>query len=351
MPGNNQKTYLYSADTLRFVATIGVLCLHTAPFYVQNETFFTRWTAFLINNFARFAVSYFFIISGYFYGATLQRDRSIKQVFSRFSKRILGAYLFWSAVFLLMPKISMVLRSGFVSALASSLSIDSVFHRAVGIMRHPSTLFLNGIEAHLWFFPALFYAALIVTIGLALHKKNLLFVISFCLYVIGLLGQSYSATPIGIDLGIDTRNGPFWGTLLFYIGYIFSDRTVKKTGLSIFLIITGFSLQLFEMLLLAHWFNAPQGNYFIGTVPLSIGLLMLVISMPDIGRQSILPTLGKLSLGIYASHVIFLLLLINFSGLFNDILWQFIFTPAVYLLTLIFVYFLSQIPVLKKFVT
>ena len=75
---NNIKERINSVETCRVIAIIAVIILHAEPFrYGCEENEIYKQYAFIIfNQLSRFAVPFYFIISGFFWG----KKTKIKQV-------------------------------------------------------------------------------------------------------------------------------------------------------------------------------------------------------------------------------------------------------------------------------
>src|SRR5579859_7244954 len=98
---NKKRVYDSSIDVLRVVAILAVILIHTTTRTIgiaHNNLPTVVWSL-LLNQFARFAVPLFFMISGYVLelGQPFQVNY-IQYLYHRFSK-ILIPYIFWSAVY------------------------------------------------------------------------------------------------------------------------------------------------------------------------------------------------------------------------------------------------------------
>jgi len=67
-----------SVDTIRLLAIISVIAIHTRPFsYNEDSGELYYYLDIFINQMARFAVPFFFVISGYFWGVKIRNGADI----------------------------------------------------------------------------------------------------------------------------------------------------------------------------------------------------------------------------------------------------------------------------------
>lgn len=337
-------THLAAPDSLRAIAAVAVVALHTQPFAsVSAPDDTTRAIAFIINNLSRFAVPAFFIISGYFLGVSATH-RSVNAAIRRALSRLIQVFLFWSLVYGLIPKPKLFILHGI-----QALPIK--WHTTLStIMAEPTDFLRHGTTWHLWFFPALISAVLIIWGLSALRRERALLWVGLVLYVAGLLGQSYRVLPVGVDIHMHImRDGPFFSTLLVGMGYL-AARQGMPQGNPWAYILAGTALQFGEMLTLGALFGAPQGDYFFGNAIQALGLLRLVTTNPDLGKTTPLPRLGRLTLGVYASHILVLQYADYLDNVIPELPWQFAFTAIVWAGAVLVSLGLSRTP-LRRMVT
>lgn len=123
--------------------------------------------------FARVAVPFFFISSGYFYYDKLQisnTDTKKKKIISHL-KKLTKIYVLWSAVYFIID--------------------NTLIKNVVKIVRY---FFVIGIHAHLWFLSALIVCTLIISLIYFRWRINLkyLFGGSIILYLVAAAGDMYS---------------------------------------------------------------------------------------------------------------------------------------------------------------
>ncbi len=65
-----------SVDVFRLIAIVAVIAIHTSPFHVdvdgENEAY--MYADMIINQLSRFAVPFFYVTSGYFWGLKVRKS-------------------------------------------------------------------------------------------------------------------------------------------------------------------------------------------------------------------------------------------------------------------------------------
>ena len=296
-----------SLDTGRAVAVLAVLTLHARVFRLRFGGPLAGWeeaVEVVANHASRFAVPFFFFVSGYLLARSTRGGPVLARAAASF-RRVVLLYLFWSLLFVAVgpPEDAAydLLATGRVSGPVSwPPPADWVWQ------------VLNGARMQLWFLPALGTALLLVgfldrvrpAVGLA---------VAVVLYAIGLAVGTYGDVT-GLVLGPLSRNGPFFATLFVFLGFRsgkVGDR--PRLGPAMLLIAAGAAIQGLEAWALhryagAAWI-AERADYFAGTALLGVGAGRLALARPDFGAGTILPRLGALTLGVYLMHLDVLYLL------------------------------------------
>lgn len=309
-----------AVDTMRLIAIFCVICLHAAPFspdHMGNGWYGWQVLYLGISTACRFAVPFFFCVSGYYWGGKIRRGQSPSAVSPSMFKRIGIVFVVWSAFFLsinyLKPVIGRLIPwfPGAESIAPSSFAVSS-------FARHPLRLLFEGTAQHLWFLPALLSALAVAWLFVALRQERLLLAVAIALFVYAVLGRAYASTSIGISPQIfgfhcNTRDGPFFSTIFFASGYFLSAHLPRpqwsRWGIS--LLAAGCVLHRSEIVLIHTLFHAPpvrtlQQDFVFGTYAMGLGATMLALAAPSWLSRPRLARWGRWTLGIYCIHPIFI---------------------------------------------
>lgn len=293
-----------TVDAWRFIAMLAVIAIHTLPQQVSDPAIAAHWldASFLFTQVARFAVPYFFIVSGYFWGSRAARSTDVLRDSWPAMRRMVGLFVVWSLVYAL-PHDPWSIRDG---------GAWQPFRVAWWHLRHqlesPSTLLTQGTTSPLWFLVGLLSAMAISAWFVQRRWYRALGVIAILLYVVQLLSRPYRDTIVGLPIDFNTRNGPFVATLFFVTGLWLSRRAPRAswaaTGVGLFVI--GLAMHLAE-----NWFvtmnlgvRASQ-DFVIGTYPMGAGIALVALSGRPIAYTNQLARLGAYTLGIYVVHALF----------------------------------------------
>lgn len=279
-------------DTLRVFAILAVLTLHARLFRAGGDLAgWERAAEIVLDHASRFAVPFFFFVAGFLFergrGDKPPMDRAVSQL-----KRLLLIYLGWSLALVALEWVEQSVRAGGpvpVSWLGAAAVKDKLIY---------------GARMHLWFLPALMQSLLLYA---ALARTRLVGPVAVGLYAVGLATGTY-APLTGIDFGVWSRNGPFFGTLFLWAGAVSARRMHPPTlGAPIGMIVAGAALHAAELVWLheSHgqdWLN-ERLNYLAGTALVGIGVGWLALARPSLGAKTILPACGAYTLGVYILHL------------------------------------------------
>jgi surface polysaccharide O-acyltransferase-like enzyme len=341
---------IQSIDVFRLVAIAAVIAIHTSPFELDdlghNKTY--QYLYITISQLTRFAVPFFFVISGYLWGTKARNESNLIPYSLKMARRIVVIYLVWSCIYLLPYQ---NIAAAFDYGLLGPLKV--AYWKLGSQMQHPLTLFMQGTRTHLWFLIGLLFSLAIS--ATFIHRKWItgLIVLSIILYIIGVLGRAYVDTPIGIDIDFNTRNGPFFGTLFFATGYFMSGHTTNPRWLlyGSLLFIFGLLIHSSEILFLWKVFDtSPIQDYVIGTYFMGTGVAMAALSNHPVLQSNLLGRVGQMTLGLYAIHYIYVDLFVLFDKNVNTPLWEVGYVILVLLLSVISVIILSKNTLTRKIV-
>lgn len=269
-------------DCAKFVAVVAVVLLHSLPTDMSRPA----WIG-LVDLSARFSVPFFLMTSGYFFG--LGQDASNPARFASLMKpawRLAIPYVFW---------------------LAAYLCVYDLVSGQIDYEKQPYNLFLYGGPAfHLWYFPFL---------GLGL------FLCVVCDRFLGLRGAAAAAAAIGLFALVrgpyheiwpswrDVNVEPRIAASFALIGYFIGRKDIRiGAGIAGSMAVSGFVLQAIESAFFVHD-GDPFGyqHFLFGTFLYSIGVFFLVLgAKSDAGVVAWAARLGRVSLGIYCIHLLFI---------------------------------------------
>jgi surface polysaccharide O-acyltransferase-like enzyme len=268
----------------------------------------------------------FFILSGYFLGGKIVQEPSKAiSIASKYTKKLAVVFLFWCVVY----------------AIEQPLNFLSL------VKEDPIRLLFEGTRTHLWYLVSLILTVWLFTLWPFDKESNHFLLLGGALYVFGLLGGSYKATPFGFDFHFDTRNGVFFGALFFAIGVAFHKRMPRVSWMTaICIALMGLGIFCLEAYYLRQQCSISpiQHDYLLGTVPLGVGVSLLAFTQRDSSIDRFVGPYGRYVLGIYVSHLLFVDLLRPLGLFVQPIAWQFIFPILVLGLSLLSSIILSRTP-------
>ena len=346
----------YSIDFVKCFAIFAVVAIHSKTVSgVEVGSIDGDDINFIINTFARFAVPFFFVASGYLFVQKINsieakskiEGHSNEQItkqqlayFKKYSIKLTKLYFAWFIFYFLFQ-----LGVNFIETEKTVKALTAMFTEYVASF-HIWDIFYYGSgspQYHLWFLLALIWSMIILFIFTKTKLLPILLVISLGLNIYGLFGQSYSAFH---EVSINTRDALFFGLFYTALGGIFGNyvEEVKAAAnkIPIFLyvgLLSVFSLsQIAEGYLTLKVFHGDAENYYLSTVPLTIILFMMVIKYSQIGKKSMMSKIGANAVGIYVAHVFLiksfpiLLERLGISNVQETLAWNIIFTPMVFIL-------------------
>lgn len=340
---------LKGVDVLRTVAMIAVIAIHTAPFQIQSSPIgSTLDLATVINQVARFAVPFFFVLSGYFWSQKFKDESEIYEPTVKAVKRIAFIFVAWSAIYLLPMNFFDAFTYG-----AFEL-IKQGYWNLVNAASRPLVTLMQGTKVHLWFLVGLLCSLFISALLLRHKLERVLVVVAVAFYSVGLAGKAYSDTPLGIRADFDFRDGPFFALIFFVTGYFLQRRRPSDAwfpiGLSI--AIFGMFLHFAELLMLrSYWGTTMNQDYVMGTYFFGIGVALIALSNTKYLNFCRVASIGRVVLGIYASHFIFVEILRPLDNKFaGNGIWDVWYVFAVFVLSYALVSMFSRFHLTRRLV-
>jgi surface polysaccharide O-acyltransferase-like enzyme len=296
-----EDSRLESVDVLRVVAIVAIIAIHTSPFETDVGPVGGRLDlATLINQLARFAVPYFFVVSGYFWAAKFRDVSDIWAPTFSMARKILFLFVAWSVLYILAFNYASEFSAGMHGPLGRILLNVST------AASDPIRLAFEGTRVHLWFLMSLLWCLFVSAVLIRLNWTRALVALALLMYVVSLLTGAYQDTPLGIQSDFNFRNGPFFGLAFFVTGYWLNRRGRKGSWLlpGLALAGAGFILHFGELIALNHWWgSAMNPDHVLGTYMLGLGFGMIGLSGSFRGPAA-LGRLGRFVLGVYACHFV-----------------------------------------------
>jgi surface polysaccharide O-acyltransferase-like enzyme len=314
---------LSSINTFRTIGLLAIICIHTQPFggdTYSNIKSISR-VGVVVNQGARVAVPFFFIAAGYYFAEMQKRGGDPVTLLFLYSKKTLHIFFAWCLVYAIIPDnlIVNVWQNGPVKTF--HLHFDKLYDFAV---KYPLDFAMQGTKVHLWFLPGFVIGLAILSFVCKYRFERYLMVIATGLYIVGLLGGSYSQSTIGLSLPLNTRNGPFFSTLFIAAGWWISSFYRQNRNLAFVLFIGGAFLHFTEVVFLYKLYRIgpTSHNYLIGTFFWGIGAFLLALNYPTLGKDSLFEDIGKVTLGIYVSHYLIIYALKPVDYFVYGIAWE-----------------------------
>lgn len=206
-------------DYFKFLAAILIVSIHSPPFYGVNNLM----NFILMQIVARFAVPFFFLTSAFLFFSKLDYGdiwgRTNRNRLFLFTSRLLRLYLVWSLLYIPIRVMNQPITgmTGFLWQLKVMIR-DFLF---------------AGVASHLWFLSALIVAVWLVFLLLRWLSPKVIVVLAGLIYLVGLLGDSYSFLLAGspvLDAALQTyrhifvttNNGIFFGLPFVAVGAYFA---------------------------------------------------------------------------------------------------------------------------------
>lgn len=298
---------------------------------------------------ARFAVPFFFVVSGYFFSKQLYDRNLVMQNSIRVVSRLFLLWLFWSLVYIFPFDLSAAFDQGALGP------VKVAYSHLVNIKSHPIQVLFEGTASHLWFFMSLIWSTMIAAIFYTWLQRpdKPLIALAIALYVFGLCAKAYSPAPIGIDIAFNTRDGPFFGTIFFVMGLILSKYNIESRhfvyGLSI--LMAGYLVHFGEIyyLYITYKISPASHDFVIGTLLVGLGISIMALSNHAFLSSKWLSNIGKYTLGIYAVHYVFVDVLRLFDKQVSGPLWEIAYLIGVLGLSISVTLLASRTKHIKKF--
>lgn len=244
----------YNLDIARYLSSVLIIIVHLGPF-VKTSAFAT----FLLNNtLVRLCVPLFLMITGYF---VIQKEEKEPNYVYRYIKSMLPMYIFWSLIYL-------------------PFGLSYIKDLALNPFLYPLTLVVAfvylGSFYHLWYFPALIVALLLIKFLRKYISIPKIMLISFVLLLLGSFETYYGILPGFIQNIMDgyfkyfftTRNFLFFALFYLSLGHYLGlkeNAEIKHSFRKTILFLFVFILEIY----IIHGIKRMDCNILISAVPLS----------------------------------------------------------------------------------
>ncbi len=145
------------------------------------------------------------------------------------------------------------------------------------------------------------------------------------------------------------KTGPFVSTLFFAIGaWLENRRPNVSLAMGVLLLVSGLLTHLGEAVILHLAYARPimSYSYLAGTVPYSVGIMLVALARPNSGSV-IVGMIGASSLGIFVFHPYVIEVLLRLPISHNFVNYPFFFSGLVLAITFAGIFLLGKIPGLR----
>lgn len=313
-----KQTNIQWLDTLRALATIGVIIIHiSSPLvnmaYDGNMAYW--WIGNVIDSSVRFAVPVFLMLSG---ATLLGKEYKLGEFYKRRFTRVLLPFLFWLLVY-------WVYRWAMLKTWQQP-------QEPLAILSWAGKLFLKeGVSKHFWYvYMILFIYLLVPLLGRGLRKLSLS-VLSNLLLLWVILTFVFKSVPLNM-YNWSTDYGNKFGGYLLYSGYLVLGYYLSKlaattpkirlwTGVifAMSVAVSSISTYLFSQQA-GHLDLSMYGYLSVNTIIQSIALFVWIkdLTIKDEHTNIIISQASNYSYGIYLVHIIIIGILFR-----NGIYWSF----------------------------
>ncbi len=315
-------------DTLRVLATIGVIILHVSSFQLMeyNATSLNLWwIGNIFNGTFRFSMPIFFMISG---ALLLSKDYTLQQFLKKRFIRIIPPFLFWSSIYILYT-ISIKIYHG------ESLHL-------VDISKIILRKLLFGAQYHLWFIYILIGCYLFIPIVRkwikTANQKEILFFLSIWIFTIVFNYNVFSGYKPAIDLRY--FSGAFGYLILGYFLSINKNLLLNKRWVALSFVFVGSLITILGTYFTSSHSQTFVDSFYVYLTPhimlYSIGVFLLIknIRIKNMFVLNAIHFISKHSFGIYLIHVLILKLL-TVVGIHGKITHPIVSIPLVTIVCLI----------------
>lgn len=249
-------------DILKFLCAFLIVAIH-APFPGIGGSYF--------RSLCRIAIPIFFMITGFFYQYTVDKNKEIKQI-KKIITLFVGANLLYFALHIL---VAIITGEGALHYLKNILTVKTLFNFLV--------LNESLFAGHLWYLGAILYVLVIAALAGRFGFMKLLYILTPFLLIGDLAIGKYSILLFNREFPfVIVRNFLFVGIPYFCVGSLINKYqnaiseklSNKKIVLSLCIILFSATTLLEKYFLTIHGLNAPRDHY-ISTTFLACAVFVL----------------------------------------------------------------------------
>ena len=297
-----------SIDLFRIWGIIAVVAIHTVPFTsLQNLGGGFTAVVGVLDLLLRFAVPFFFVTSGYFFGKSILRGEGPLHVLLRYIRPLAVMFFAWSLIYAFVVDWVQV---GWTTGV-----LGTVYAHFLTTMRqvlhHPLRFLLYGTMPHLWFLPALMLSLTLITACVLSRTERLVVPTGLALYILGLSGGAYRYTSLGLHTPASAVGPLLFAFIFVAAGFHLAFFKKVSVKFALVLVLAGYTLLVIEATLLWDLFrigvSKASNHYLFGELPYGVGVFLLARTTRSFGPERWVRFLASLSPGIYLAHLLFAL--------------------------------------------
>ena len=276
----------HGIDALRFVLCFAVALLHTMP---RGDVGVPPLWVVITGSVCRGAVPFFFITSRFFVRVP---DRLDWKFLSRPVIRIFPVYAVWMAIY-------------FAIDVHDTGKVPHIGFRE---------LLTGGTALHLWFLPALAVAMIAVPVLLINAGRTATWLICLALAGVNLAFVAYRDI---LHLPEIPGTRAMIAPLLFLVGMEIARKApIPKLSVAIFAVAVVWIITISEEFAISYLSKSPLVSHSSVATTYIFGsaIFLLAQALPGLRFIRFFSSLGIISLGIYASHLIFVRIFANLIG-------------------------------------
>lgn len=288
------KKYIASLDIVKYLCAIMIVDSHVRLINIENSFLFELF---------RFALYFFHCSFGYFLMKNLKNNNN-QNILSKNIKRLVTPLLFWIVIYFFINLYNNVLGG-------SQTFSEFIKYQFI-------SMFINGVDFHLWFLVALILYTIILCLLNKNNKINVLYPICIVLYIIGLLGSYYYVIGNNIPLLNNLINSKYFTTLCriilhglpsFTMGVYIANNDDKfssiKNNKLIVLSVISFIFILVEIYLVLNYLQIITNICSLSLIIFTFILFILLKNNPMNKHENISKPLKYISTFMYYSHPLY----------------------------------------------